>query len=71
MYDFVVNIVVMYVKPKKWRVSKIMLHDKNLFIAYIKTEDIYVDISKDVETRFDTLNYELDRPLPKKKHELD
>ena len=40
MYDFVVNIVVMYVKPKKWRVSKIMLHDKDLFIAYIKTEDI-------------------------------
>ena len=70
MYDFVVNIVVMYVKPKKWRVSKIMLHDKDLFIAYIKTEDIYVDISKDVETRFDTLNYELDRPLPKGKKRI-
>ena len=26
---------------------------------------IYKDIAKDVETRFDTSNYELDRPLPK------
>ena len=32
------------------------------FIVYIKTYDIYRNITKDVETRFDTLNYELDRP---------
>ena len=36
--------------------------------AYIKTEDIYSDIVKDIETRFDTLNYELGRPLPKIKN---
>ena len=35
------------------------------FIVYIKTDDIYRDIARDVETKFDTLNYELDRPLPK------
>ena len=35
------------------------------FTVYIKTEDIYVDIAKDVETRFDTPNYELERPLGK------
>ena len=29
------------------------------FVVYINTEEIYVDIPKDVETRFDTLNYEL------------
>ena len=29
--------------------------------------DIYKDIAKDVETRFDTSNYELDRSLPKGK----
>ena len=34
---------------------------------YIKTDDIYKDIPKDVETRFDTSNYEVDRPLPKGK----
>ena len=26
------------------------------------------DIAEDVETRFDTSNYELDRPLPKEKN---
>ena len=30
--------------------------------------DIYIDIAKDVETKFDTLNYKLDRPLPKDKN---
>ena len=29
------------------------------FVVYINMEEIYVDIPKDVETRFDTLNYEL------------
>ena len=37
------------------------------FILYIKTSDIYKDIGEDVETRLDTSNYELDRPLPKGK----
>ena len=36
-------------------------------IVYIKTDDLYKDIAKDVETRFDISNYELDRPLPKGK----
>ena len=35
-------------------------------IVYIEINDIYKDIKKIVETRFDTLN-ELDRPLPKGK----
>ena len=30
--------------------------------------DIYKDIVEDVETRFDTSNYELNRPLPKGKN---
>ena len=37
------------------------------FIVYIKTDDIYKDIAENVETRFDTSNYELDRALPKEK----
>ena len=41
--------------------------DSNSFIVHIKTYDIYKDIAKDVETRFDTSNYELDRSLPKGK----
>ena len=41
--------------------------DKNSFIVYIKTDDIYKDIAEDVETRFDISNYKLDIPLPKGK----
>ena len=37
------------------------------FIAYIETGDICEDIAEDVERRFDTSNYELDRSLPKGK----
>ena len=30
----------------------------------IKTNDFYEDIANDVENRFDTSNYEVNRPLP-------
>ena len=32
--------------------------DTDSFIVYIKTDDIYKDILKDVETIFDTSNHE-------------
>ena len=38
------------------------------FVVYIKADDIYKHIAEDVETRFDTSNYELDRPFPKEKY---
>ena len=41
--------------------------DTDSFTVYIKTDDIYKVIAEDVETRFDTANDELDRPLPKGK----
>ena len=41
--------------------------DTDSFIVHIKTYDIYKDIAEDVETRFDTSNFELDRPLAKGK----
>ena len=41
--------------------------DTDSFIVCIKTGDIYKDIAEDVDTRFDTSNYELDRLLPKEK----
>ena len=31
---------------------------------YLKTYDILVEIANDIETRFNTSNSELDRPLP-------
>ena len=42
--------------------------DTGSFIINIKTEDFYEDIANDVEKRFDTSNYEVDRPLPKGKN---
>ena len=42
--------------------------DTDSFIVYLKTDDIYRDITEDVETRFNTSNYELDRPSPKGKN---
>ena len=39
------------------------------YIVYISTDDIYEDIAENVKSRFDTSNYELDRPLPRGKKE--
>ena len=44
-----------------------MLHGYSSFIVYTKTGGIYSDIVKNVETRSNTSNYELDKPLPKRK----
>ena len=42
--------------------------DTDSFIIIIKTEDFYEDIAHVVEKRFDTSNYEVNRPLPKGKN---
>ena len=39
------------------------------FSEYIKIDDIQKDTAEDVETRFDTANYDLDRLLPKGKNQ--
>ena len=41
--------------------------DTDSFIINIKTENVYKDIADDVEKRFNTSNYEVNRPLPKEK----
>ena len=64
MYEFWYD----YVKPKYDKKAKLCYLDTDSFIVHIKTDDIYKDIEEDVETRFDTSNYELDRPLPKGKN---
>ena len=56
------------IKPKYGKKAKLYYMDTDSFIVYIKTDDIYKDIAEDVETRFDTSNYELDRPLPRRKN---
>ena len=41
--------------------------DTDSFIVHVKIENIYKDIAEDVETRFFTSDFELDRPMPKGK----
>ena len=43
---------------------KLCYMDTDSFIMNIKANDFYKDIANDVENRFDTSNYELNRPLP-------
>ena len=47
--------------------------DTESFKVFIKTytqtlQKIYIDIAKNIETKLDTLNYEIDRPKGKNKN---
>ena len=42
--------------------------DTGSFIVHVEIDYIYKDIAEDVETWFDTSNFEIDRPLPKGKN---
>ena len=64
MYEFWYD----YVKPKYNKKVKLCYMDTDSFIVYIKTDVFYKDIAQDVETRFDTSNNKLNRPLPKGKN---
>ena len=57
-----------YLKPKYGDKIRLCYMDTDSLIPFIKTEDFYEDIADDVEKRFDTSNYEVDRPLPKGKN---
>ena len=53
-----------YMKPKHGNNVKLCYMDTDSFIMNIKTNDFYEDIANDVENRFDTSNYEVNRLLP-------
>ena len=57
-----------YVKTKYGEKAKLCYMDIESFIVYIKTDDIYKESTKNFKTRFNTLNFELDRPFPKGKN---
>ena len=54
-----------YVKLKYGVKAKLCYMDIDSFLLYIKAYDIYKDIEVDIETRFDSSDYELVKPLPK------
>ena len=59
MYEFWYD----YMKPKYNGNVKLCYMGTYSFIMNIKTNDFYKDIASDVENRFDTSNYEVNRPL--------
>ena len=60
MYEFWYD----YMKPKYNDNVKLCYMGTDSFIMNIKANDFYEDIASDVENRFDTSNYEVNRPLP-------
>ena len=64
MYEFWYD----YMKKKYGDMVKLCYMDTDSLIMNIKTKDFYKDIARDVEIRFDTSNYDVDRPLPKGKN---
>ena len=60
MYEFWYD----YMKPKYNDNINLCYMDTDSFVMNIKTEDFCKDIANDVEKRFDTSNYEVNRPLP-------
>ena len=60
MYEFWYD----YMKSKYGNNVKLCYMDTDSFIMNIKKEGFYKDIANDIEKRFDTSNYEVNRPLP-------
>ena len=64
MYEFWYD----YGKLKYGENAKLCYMDTYNFIAHVETDDIYKDPAEDFETRLDTSNFEIDRPLPKEEN---
>ena len=60
MYEYMYN----EMKPKYGNRIRLCYMDTDSFIMHIKTENFYKDIAKDVEEKYDTSNYTVERPLP-------
>ena len=56
-------------KPKYGENRKLCYMDTDSFIVHVKTDDIYKDIAEDVAKKFDTSNFEIERPGPIRKKE--
>ena len=57
-----------WLRETKYEENVILCYMDTNFIVYRKIAVIYGEIAKDVKASVDTLNYELDRPLPKRKN---
>ena len=57
-----------YTKPKYGDHAKLCYTDTDSLIVHVKPEYVNSDLTGDVEKRFDTSNYETERPLPIRKN---
>ena len=64
MYEFWYD----YMKKKYGDMVKLCYTDTDSLVMTIKAKGVYKDIAQDVQERFDTSNYSVDRPLPKGKN---
>ena len=64
MYEFWYD----YLKPQYGENAKLCFMDTDSFIVHVKTDYIYKNIAEDVDTIFETSNFETDIPLPKGKN---
>ena len=64
MYEFWYD----YMKKKYGDMVKLCYMDTDSLIMNMNAKDFYKDIARDVEERFDTSNYNVDRPLLKEKN---
>ena len=55
-----------HLKLKYGENAELSYMDTDSFIFYVKTEDVYKEITKDADVRFGTSNFEWGRPLPKR-----
>ena len=59
-----------YLIPKYTEKVKLCYMGTDSFIIHVKAEDIYKDIAEDIESRFNTSNYEVNQPLPMGKNKV-
>ena len=60
-----------YMKRKYGDMVKLCYTDTDSLVMTIKTKDFYKDNAQDVQERFDTSNYSIDRPLRKGKNRFN
>ena len=56
-----------YIEQKYGDKTKLCLTDTDSYIVYVKYVNDYINLAGDIEHRFDTLNYEINKTLPMEK----
>ena len=51
-----------YAKPKYGDKAKLWYTDRDSFLVYIKSKNVYTDFAGDSEKRFDTSEFDAERP---------